>query len=486
MVAVGTIAIDLIAHTGKLVAPLKRAQQGISALAGTASRVGGIMAGIAAPLTGMLTIGTGIAKVTKAIGELGDISDESKRLGIPAEKLTALQYAAKQAGVETETLGKSLQFLMKGGKSVDDLGRIANELDRLPDPVRKMQLALKYFGRGGSGMLNMLQGGAAGLKAMTDRAEALGMVMSQLDVDMVEAAGDSFADIGNVVTGVARKIAVELAPYIDWLSNKIVDIAIDGGGMGKMVSQAFDWIGSAIANVLDYVDMLVVGWKYAEVGALMLVGRTIAGFDVMVASVKSFASDLSNGLTLAFREARRVSSAWITDTIMGLALIARSATAIEFARTFADIEKGKIAAMTSTSSRGAELASEATEAMTAARNMMAGMDARVAELLGEIDRTLIATSSGERFKKSWDGIAEDFKRSVAAGIGKPGLGDAGTLGKKIDTSNAALLRGSQEAFKAINATSKQAIEQQQLNEQKKMNASLDEIKRGKGLLAAGL
>jgi hypothetical protein len=123
--------------------------------------------------------------------------------------------------------------------------------------------------------------------------------------------------------------------------------------------------------------------------------------------------------------------------------------------------------------------------MAAAQAMKAGTDARVKELLAEIDTAMIAPSMGEEFKKSWDGIAADFERSVAAGIGKPKLGDAG-LGKQADTSNAALLRGSQDAFKAINAGSKQAIEQQQLAEQKKMNSSLDEIKRARVLMAAGL
>jgi len=128
MAKIGTIAIDLVAHTGKLLAPLRRAEAGIAALASKATMFTSILAPLGGMVTGFITVAAAVSKMAKAFSELDSIAKESDRLGISTEKLIGLQLAAGMAGVEAETLGKSLQFLMKSGGDIKDLDEIADTL----------------------------------------------------------------------------------------------------------------------------------------------------------------------------------------------------------------------------------------------------------------------------------------------------------------------------------------------------------------------
>jgi len=228
MAKVGSIVIDLVANTGKLLAPLKKAESAVSSLVGKFARFGGIGAAIAAPIAGLLTLNKAVNEVKQAFADLDNAGKESDRLGIPTEKLTALQHAADLAGVSAEQLGIALQFMMRKGFSVSDLGRLADEMVAIEDPVKRMQWTIERFGRSGAGMINVLGAGSAGLKDMEEDARKLGLTVSRWDAAQVEAANDAFARIGKAVDGIARVIAIKLAPYITWLSDSLVSIAVDG------------------------------------------------------------------------------------------------------------------------------------------------------------------------------------------------------------------------------------------------------------------
>jgi hypothetical protein len=206
----------------------------------------------------MLGIWTAVRGVKKAFEELGNLSDESKRLGIPAEKLSALQYAANQAGIETETLSKSLQYMMKKGFSVDKLERFADELQKMPDDVKRMQFVLSRFGKGGAGMLNLFEGGSKGLRKAMDEAKALGYAMTQAQVDAAEKAGDSWARIGKVIDGVYRTAAVSLGFYLDLLADKIVGVSVKAGGLSSVMDKLFERAAEHFEAYIGWMDRLAL------------------------------------------------------------------------------------------------------------------------------------------------------------------------------------------------------------------------------------
>lgn len=227
---IGRIAFDLVANTGKLISPLKKAETSVASFASKAKMLfaaaGPIAAGIAAIGVGFLSVKGTIDGVVSAVQRLGNLSDESRRLGVPAEMLSALQYAAQQAGIEVSSLGTALQYMMKKGYSVNDIEKIADAIDKVKDPVKKMQMVLKYFGKSGAGMLNLFAGGAAELRKMMQEARDTGYVVTQKEADGLEKAGDAWERIKLASQGVFNTIAIQLAPYIDLFANAMVKAVI--------------------------------------------------------------------------------------------------------------------------------------------------------------------------------------------------------------------------------------------------------------------
>lgn len=251
---IGRIAFDLVANTGPLLKPLKQAETAVSGFAAKINKWTGIGAAISAPIAAFFSVRGAINEVGQAFNELGSVSDESKRLGIPAEQLTALQYAAAQAGVDMDTLGKSMQTMMKKGLNPSQLGRIADELDGIGDPVLKMQTALKYFGKSGGGMINMLDGGSKKLNEMIEQAKKLGYVVTQGQADLVESAGDAWDRIKLALDGMARQMAVGLAPYVIMMADKVSEFVASLNASLSPASSLVKFFG-LIADELEFIKL---------------------------------------------------------------------------------------------------------------------------------------------------------------------------------------------------------------------------------------
>lgn len=290
---IGRIAFDLVANTGPLIKPLKQAESAITKFTSGFSKFTGIGAAISGTVAGLFSVHAAISSVTTTFSELGNLSDESKRLGVSADVLSGLQYAAKQSGVEIETLGKALQYMMKKGMSVQKLFAIADELNAIGDPVLKMQKALAYFGKGGSGLINMLDGGSKQLREMIKQAERLGYVVSQSQADMTEAAGDAWDNITLALSGASRQLAAEIAPYVkyiaDMLTEWVISLRVAGEQMTSMAATA-GWMA-------DMAETFNLMYKAAKIPTsawrMMLSGGTWEG----PSDVKEHAKDFWKAFT---------------------------------------------------------------------------------------------------------------------------------------------------------------------------------------------
>lgn len=257
---IGRVAVDFVATTGKMLAPIKQAQAGIASFAKTATLMKVTLAALP-----FAAVARGVARATN---RLGDLSDESKRLGIPADELSNLQSIAAQAGVDVGSLGKSLQYMMKKGFSVSDIGKIADEIDSITDPVKKMQTVLKYFGRGGSGMINMFEGGSKALNRLREENKALGIEVTQQQADMVERMGDKWGRLKDIWTGIWNRIAIEFAPLLEVMAMKVLDVFVKIGpaisaamrGMGDVIVDSIAAVMDAIQGLSETMETL---WVFA-------------------------------------------------------------------------------------------------------------------------------------------------------------------------------------------------------------------------------
>lgn len=207
-----------------------------------------------AGLAGAVAAGTAaLVGSVKAAADYGDQLDNmSQRTGIAVEDLAKLQYAAKLSDTSTEALGKGLKTLAglmvaaAGGaaesgalfekygiavrntdgsvrSTADVLGDLADVFSTMPDGANKAALAAEFFGQKmGVEMIPLLNQGRAGIKALGDEAERLGLVMGK---DQAKAAAD-FNDNLDKLAALAQAAKVslggQLIPVLNEFLQKLI------------------------------------------------------------------------------------------------------------------------------------------------------------------------------------------------------------------------------------------------------------------------
>jgi hypothetical protein len=272
-----------LSTSDKLSAGLKKAQDQLNQFASALRSVGMVAAGAGAALASAL------AAATKSFADQGDALDEmSTRTGVSVEALSELQYGAKLAGVESETLETSLRFMVRalndasqGGKGAIEmlaqlglrsedlqglspdkqLELIADRLGGVVDPGQRAALAMELFGRSGTAMLPMLSGGAAGIQQMRDRARELGLTFTAEGANSAARFSDALDELTAVLQRAWQAVGEQLAPTL----TQLVQIATNGA--------------VALLKWVQANKGVVLGAAAAAVG-LMAVGGLVIGLSV--------------------------------------------------------------------------------------------------------------------------------------------------------------------------------------------------------------
>lgn len=188
-------------------------------------------------------------EVAKNADEVGKVSS---RLGISTEKLSAYQFAAKQAGLSSNTLNMALQRMTRrvaeaslgsgeAQSAIKELGLsaralatatpdqqlrvFADALNGVESQSDKVRLAFKLFDAEGVALLQMLEGGSAGLNEMEAQAQRLGITISKDTAQAAEDFNDSMGRLNAALDGLANTIGEDLIPagtkLNDWMTNAI-------------------------------------------------------------------------------------------------------------------------------------------------------------------------------------------------------------------------------------------------------------------------
>lgn len=190
----------------------------------------------------------------KGIADAADnINDLSNRLGISTEALSQFSYMAGMSGVPFETLAKGMQSAQKriseaaigmgkAKEAIAELGLSAEELNKLSPEQQfevlaeamqgvtvqadKVRIATKLFGDEGAALLQAMEGGAAGVRAMRQEADELGLTLTKVDAEAIAGMNDSFDRFGNAIKGAATQLVAFLAPALkaiaDFMTNAFV------------------------------------------------------------------------------------------------------------------------------------------------------------------------------------------------------------------------------------------------------------------------
>lgn len=344
---IGALRVVLGADTAAFSSGLKSAN---SDLAKFAKGAGVAAAAIA---TAFVAVGAALGVAVKnVLDDMDKVAKAAQQIGIPVEQLTKLRYAAELSGVSFEELVKSTGKLSKAMgdiaqgakgpaaaafaqlgvavKNSDGTLRSTNEVlldlaDRfagIPDGATKTKLAMDLFGKTGAALIPLLNGGAAGLKAMGDEAAKLGITFDTQTAKNAERFNDSLTTLGKLLDGVLVQLTSSLAQPLANVAEYFKDAAINAGGFGE--------VGQKVGETVIEIAKVVID----ATGALIRFADAIRLIATAVSQVKS------GELTKAWETLQTVPGKGVTEFLDGLKDSLTALPKITFEGMWADLGKG--------------------------------------------------------------------------------------------------------------------------------------------------
>jgi len=261
---------------------------------------------IAGGLAGIIGVGSvaGIAVLVKQQMAAVDAAAKwSDRLGMGTEALIGLQHAAELSGVAVNQVNLAFQRMTRrvaeaaqgtgesqaalkelgldatalAGQSPDQTFlAIADALGDVTSQSDRVRLAFKLFDSEGVAMVNLLKAGRVGILAMMQDAEDLGLTLSRLDAAQIEAANDALTRAKAATQGLARQIALDLAPYVAGLADQFTTAATSGQDFGDTMVTSLETVAVAAAKVLAVVKAVTDAVTYVpgKIGGALTAAET--------------------------------------------------------------------------------------------------------------------------------------------------------------------------------------------------------------------
>ena len=290
----------------------------------------------------------GIAEYVKGSIDAIDVSSKlADRLGISTTSLMGFEAAAHHAGVEAGSLATDLQHMMKtigeaditektskGGKhkaaittdtdnqqaqtfarlkiplnEIQNMHadqafmRIVDAIKNIKNPMEQAYLTTKVFGRSGMELLPILREGSEGLKNTTANALKLGTALSEIDVQQVELAKNSFRELDATIHGASNKLAVELAPFLSEVTHRVIDFANAHGGLAKMATDAFESVLHGLARMADYLEMAKAVWYGLRASVNIVVDAIVQGLEFGAKQIENFVNTILWAMNEALKAA---------------------------------------------------------------------------------------------------------------------------------------------------------------------------------------
>ena len=306
-------------------------------------KLSGLFSKAKGAVTSFIT-GGGLEKVVSGIRSLADdvsaagdkIDKQSQALGMSRKAYQEWDYILSQSGSSIDSLGTSMKTLnsavlntladpkknkdMVGvfkelGLSMAELNGLTQEsqfekvvraFQQLPAGAEKSALAVKLFGKNGQDLLPLLNSSADSIDEMRQRAEELGLIMSDDAIDAAAAYNDALDDMGRTFTAVKYAAGATFLPVLTKVFNKVANFtgellnAYKEGGLSGLVSHALGKLGDFAVGIdfpkLPEIKETAESWwkdiKPDLVNTLVAFGIDVEN-DPTWRSVKKFVDDLS-------------------------------------------------------------------------------------------------------------------------------------------------------------------------------------------------
>lgn len=273
--------------------------------------------------------------------------------------LRATEMAAGDAGVATEELydiagklnarlgdaagqsGAAYDALTKLGLSAETL--IGMDIDQrfaaIADAMRQMNLSgaeaqdiMRDLGIRNENLANLMRQGGDAFREQAEEVKRLGLNLSMVDAEKVEAANRAIDDMGDVVTVIQDKLAVAAAPYLEVLATNFKELIIGGGDLQgtinsviKNIIKGFGYAANAVrglhvvlkgvqvaaygldAALISGLELIYDGFVKLAEGATWAVNKIIDGFNLMGADINHLPPVTDSPMFASFRVAAQQS-----------------------------------------------------------------------------------------------------------------------------------------------------------------------------------
>jgi hypothetical protein len=420
---------DRIASLTKSVRALSVIEIGRAIIDGLQS-LGSVISGVVNRVTSF------VSNVSASFDRLNDLS---ARTGIGVEALQQYSLAAQLAGVDTEAFGSAVQKLavnigkatpgdaldkslrainlsvteLRGLAPEQQFSTIAEAISGLPTAADRAAAAVQIFGKQGAALAPLFREGAAGIDELKERAERLGIIVDQAQIDNIASMNDAFDLARATVEGIAGQVIGNLAPAVTAVVDQFLKFIEEWEG-------AEGSGGSGIANAIT--DVLLRGAEYlagvfdAFVGQFGGFSNTLKAAGEAFMSVVNSLRAISEGLRAAFNVFEMIGNSvaialgkvleaigsWISSDLEEFGKGLQNAGSEAFERNkkeLAEAAKNTAEAVTAVFS-GESSAAPAAAGSGAASEFLAGLRERIqAERAPEFKIATNLETTGDRLEK---------------------------------------------------------------------------------------
>jgi TP901 family phage tail tape measure protein len=298
------VFVEIGADPAKFFAALKGVNKSIASVGKSMQSAGTKMAALGAGVVGpIFASAAAFANVGSAL------NDMSARTGVATESLSVLQFAAEQTGTDMGGVETALKKMQKAifaagngskeaadalamvGLSAGDLaglsadqqiGKIADGLMAIQDPGTRAAVAMQIFGKSGTDILPMLEGGSAGMAAFADEAKRLGLVMDSETAAKADALGDAMDAVKSSMKMAFIQVGSAVAPILTQLAQ---GLAIVAANVGKFISENQAFVVSVLKGgaALFAAGTAITGIGYSLQGLSSGISLVLKGFSLFSA-----------------------------------------------------------------------------------------------------------------------------------------------------------------------------------------------------------
>ncbi|AHE55539.1 hypothetical protein [Sphingomonas sanxanigenens] len=296
---IGALRVTLGLDSANFEAGTKRARQEAAA---ASKDIQAKLAGISAGLKGLATGAVAAAFIgasQRALDYASSLGEVAAQLGVSTKELQEFRYAATQTGVEQDQMDKGLQKLTKtigeahagtkaaaqvfrdlnvsiydGQGNVVSAGvvivRLADALSAIKDPATRAKREVELFSKVGQELEPLLKEGSGAIEEMAQRAQKLGLVLSDDLIGNADEAADKLSEMKQVLELRFAAIVAEntdgimkLADAIGWATEKALVFFSTMKGVERIKRDEGFWRGftsgpaeqAEAADPVRYVSM---------------------------------------------------------------------------------------------------------------------------------------------------------------------------------------------------------------------------------------